>query len=84
MLNLYLQLELHRQNIWNAGHHKKMANFKSVAYVHKRCWSKYENSVYKLLNFCHEIDLARCSILRNVLHANIGRKPGVPTCYRKA
>ena len=24
-----------------AGHHKTMANFKSVAYVHNRCRSKY-------------------------------------------
>ena len=37
MFNSYLQLELRRQNIWHAGHHQPMANFKSVAYVHKRC-----------------------------------------------
>ena len=41
MFNSYLQLGLHRKNIWHAGHHKTMANFKSAAYVHNRCWSKY-------------------------------------------
>ena len=41
MFNLYPQLELRRQNIWDAGHHKTMANFRSVAYAHNWCWSKY-------------------------------------------
>ena len=26
----------------NAGHHRPTANFKSVAYVQKQCWSKYK------------------------------------------
>ena len=38
-------MELSRKNIWHAGHHKKMANFKSVAYVHSRCRSKYNTSI---------------------------------------
>ena len=42
--NSYLQLELRRQNVRYAGHHKTMANFKPVVYVHKRCWSKYSVS----------------------------------------
>ena len=42
MFNSYIQLELRRQNIWHTGHHKLMANFKSVAYVRKRCRSKYK------------------------------------------
>ena len=41
MCNPYFQLELPRKNICHAGHHKTMANFKSVAYVHNRCRSKY-------------------------------------------
>ena len=41
MFHSKLQLELHRKNIWHAGQHKTMANFKSVAYVHNRCRCKY-------------------------------------------
>ena len=37
---------INRKNIWHAGHHKTIANFKSVAYVHNRCRSKYNLYIY--------------------------------------
>ena len=45
MFNSYLQLELRRKNIWHAGHHKTMASFKSVSYVHNRCRSRYRKLI---------------------------------------
>ena len=58
MFNSYLQLELRRKNIWHAGHHKTVANFKSVAYVHNQCCSKFSTShlstyVHLLLSLLH-------------------------------
>ena len=51
VFNSYLQLELCRKNIWHAGHHKAMANFKSVAYVQNRCRSTYNCFVLLIPGF---------------------------------
>ena len=59
MLNSYLQLELRRQDIWDAEHQKTMANFKSVAYVHKHK-HRYKSRAPKIYVFCRDI----LSILR--------------------
>ena len=40
-IHSYFQLVLHRHNIWLARHHKTMANFMSVAYVHNRWRYQY-------------------------------------------
>ena len=49
MFNSYLQLELRRKNIWHAGHHKTIANFKSVTNAHKHSRPKYSNFVANMI-----------------------------------
>ena len=62
MFNSYLQLELRRKNIWHAGHHKTTANFKPVAYVHKRCWSKYNDYLLPAKNRLVNREVTHCQV----------------------
>ena len=74
MFNSYLQLELRRQNIWHAGHHRPMANFKSVAYVHKRCRSKYKTLSMRAIQLNNNMYLIReetLSDLTDIVNSNL-------------
>ena len=51
VIHSHFQLALHRHNISLAGHHKTVANFMSVAFVHNRCRYKYNHSVFCLYIF---------------------------------
>ena len=58
----------YRRNIWLGRHHKTMANFLCVAYVHKWCWHKHNNPILFIqLYFCTGLFCNCCRFLSKSL-----------------